>query len=96
MAVFPCCHAQADGDPVLVVRKRSDGGRHRRHALFAMRLQAIMHYDPRMVGVSVGIAVVVAMIALWITFRFRNDTVTTWGLQKFGSVLLTGAAIPGL
>ena len=38
----------------------------------AMRLQAMCSYDPRLLTLSVVLAVVISLIALWLTFRLRE------------------------
>ena len=59
----------------------------------AMRLPAIYHYSPALVTLSVGLAIVISFVALWLTFHFRDDT-AAWGWMKIMSALVMGAAIP--
>jgi two-component system, sensor histidine kinase and response regulator len=59
----------------------------------AMRLAGMCHYSSRLVALSVAFAIVISLVALWLTFRFRNDTKGKW-LPKIASAVLMGAAIP--
>jgi two-component system sensor histidine kinase/response regulator len=59
----------------------------------AMRLPAMHHYDRRLVALSVALAIVISLVALILTFLFRDEVkVSSW--RKVGSALLMGAAIP--
>ena len=49
-----------------------DGSRHRRHALHRHGRDAVaaeQHYDARLVGASIAIAVVASFIGLWLAYR---------------------------
>lgn len=59
----------------------------------AMRLPARAHYDVILVGVSVLMAVLISLIALWLTFRLRIEEEALAG-KKIGSAVLMGSAIP--
>jgi two-component system sensor histidine kinase/response regulator len=59
----------------------------------AMRLPAMCHYSPGLVTLSVVLAIVISLVALWLTFHFRNDVKGKW-LPKIASAALMGAAIP--
>ena len=59
----------------------------------AMRLPAMCHYSFGIVALSVVLAMVISLVALWLTFRVRNDS-RSLGLRKLASTLLMGAAIP--
>jgi PAS domain S-box-containing protein len=59
----------------------------------AMRLPATCHYSPALVTLSVVLAFVISLVALWLTFHFRGET-TSWGWRKIISALVMGAAIP--
>ncbi|HXN22622.1 MAG TPA: MHYT domain-containing protein [Candidatus Dormibacteraeota bacterium] len=59
----------------------------------AMRLPAMCHYSPAIVAVSVVLAFVISLLALWLTFHFRGEA-TSWGWRKIISALVMGAAIP--
>ena len=62
----------------------------------AMQVSAIAHYDARLVGLSVGIAIVVSGVALWLSFQLRYTTNRHGKLQKLGSASLMGCAIVGM
>jgi PAS domain S-box-containing protein len=59
----------------------------------AMRLPAMCSYDPLLLTLSVVFAIVISLVALWLTFRFREDEKTAPFL-KTGSAVVMGAAIP--
>ena len=59
----------------------------------AMRLAAMCHYSVALVTLSVVLAIVISLVALWLTFRLRNDAKVKW-LRKLASAALMGAAIP--
>lgn len=59
----------------------------------AMRLPALCGYSWPLVALSVLLAIVISMVALWLAFHFRHET-TSGGWRKFGSAVIMGAAIP--
>ena len=59
----------------------------------AMRLAAVHTYSPAIVALSVVLAVVISLVALWLAFHFRGE-VNAWSWRKFASSLLMGAAVP--
>jgi len=59
----------------------------------AMRLPAMCQYSPGLVALSVVLAIVISLVALWLAFRLRNDVKGKW-LPKIASATLMGAAIP--
>ncbi|MEO8662814.1 MAG: MHYT domain-containing protein [Bryobacteraceae bacterium] len=59
----------------------------------AMRLQAMCHYSAGIVSLSVVLAMVISLVAIWLTFRLRSDTKPK-GALKLASALVMGAAIP--
>ena len=59
----------------------------------AMRLPAMCSYDPILLTLSVVSAIVISLIALWLTFRFREDRKSS-ALWKTGSAVVMGTAIP--
>ena len=61
----------------------------------AMRLSATMRWNYAVVGLSVAIAVVVSLVAMWLAFRFRRETRTVAPL-KIGSALIMGVAVVGM
>src|SRR6266404_597218 len=59
----------------------------------AMRLPAMCSYDPLLLFLSVLVAIVISLVALWLTFRFREDAkASIW--RKGVSAVVMGAAIP--
>ena len=59
----------------------------------AMRLEAMCHYDTRLVILSIVLAIVISFVALWLVFYVREDTKNNaW--RKLASAGVMGAAIP--
>ncbi|MBE9030070.1 hypothetical protein IQ266_10055 [filamentous cyanobacterium LEGE 11480] len=58
----------------------------------AMQVPAHIHYNSYLVSLSIGVAIVVSMIALKIVFRLCQPDSSSW--QKLGSAVVMGAAIP--
>ena len=58
----------------------------------SMRFQGMDHYSPALVTLSVVLAMLFALLSIWLTFLFR-DGPRGWKLRKLGSVALMGAAI---
>jgi two-component system, sensor histidine kinase and response regulator len=59
----------------------------------AMRMPAICGYSRSLVMLSVLLAVMISMVALWLAFKLRTEQ-GSGGWRKAGSALLMGAAIP--
>ena len=59
----------------------------------AMRLPAMCSYNLRLLILSVVLAIVISLVALWLTFRFREDT-KAFAWWKAASAIVMGAAIP--
>jgi len=59
----------------------------------AMRLPAMCHYSVGIVVLSLVLAIVIALVALWLTFHLRIQTRSP-GWQKLAAAVLMGAAIP--
>ncbi|MBW4419162.1 MAG: hypothetical protein KME13_08020 [Myxacorys californica WJT36-NPBG1] len=59
----------------------------------AMRLPAIAHYDLQLVTLSAGIAVMVSLVALWLTHYLHKQAAVIWW-QKIGAAALMGIAVP--
>src|SRR6266705_1383976 len=59
----------------------------------AMRMPAMCSYSSGLVGLSVLLAVVISLVALWLTFHFRRDA-RTWSWRKSASAVVMGLAIP--
>lgn len=60
----------------------------------AMETGAIMHYDLKIVAISVGIAIAVSFAALFIIFKLREENSPKQTGKKIAASLLMGAAIP--
>jgi len=59
----------------------------------AMRLPAMCSYAPGLVALSVVFAILISLVALWLTFRLREEAQgQRW--QKAASAIIMGAAIP--
>jgi PAS domain S-box-containing protein len=59
----------------------------------AMRLPAACHFDSFLVVLSVVLAVLISLAALWITFHFRHEKKGI-GWEKLAGAVVMGAAIP--
>jgi two-component system sensor histidine kinase/response regulator len=59
----------------------------------AMRLPAMCHYSRGTVVVSIVLAMVISLVALWLTFYFRGEA-RSGGWRKALSAVVMGAAIP--
>src|SRR5579863_830981 len=59
----------------------------------AMRLSATCRYSPGIVALSVAVAILISLVALWLAFRFREET-KSGGWRKVLSAGAMGAAIP--
>src|SRR5450755_160153 len=59
----------------------------------AMRLPAMCRYSTGLVSLSVVLAIVISLVALWLTFHLRTEA-KSMGWRKVASALLMGAAIP--
>jgi len=59
----------------------------------AMRLPAMCSYDLRLLILSVVLAIAISLVALWLTFRFRENT-KAFAWWKAASAIVMGAAIP--
>src|SRR6267154_3148807 len=59
----------------------------------AIRLPAICQFNSFLVFLSVVLAVLISLAALWITFHFRDEK-TGIGLEKLAGAAVMGAAIP--
>jgi two-component system sensor histidine kinase/response regulator len=61
----------------------------------AMRLPAMCSYSTGLVALSVVLAIVIAFVAIWITYLLR-DQLSNWGFRKLACALIMGAAIPAM
>jgi PAS domain S-box-containing protein len=61
--------------------------------MHAMRLPAMCQYSPSLVALSVILAVLISLIALWLTFHMRSE-IKSMSWRKLLSAMLMGVAIP--
>jgi PAS domain S-box-containing protein len=61
-------------------------------AMASMRFQGMHHYSPALVTLSVLLAMLFALLSVWLTFLFRDEP-HGWKLRKLASVALMGTAI---
>jgi two-component system, sensor histidine kinase and response regulator len=59
----------------------------------ALRLAAMCSYDPWLLTLSVVLAIVISLVALWITFRLREEDNASF-LSKVAAAIIMGSAIP--
>jgi two-component system sensor histidine kinase/response regulator len=59
----------------------------------AMRLSAMCHYSRGIVITSFVLAIVISLVALWLTFHFRGEA-RSGGWRKALSAVVMGAAVP--
>jgi two-component system, sensor histidine kinase and response regulator len=59
----------------------------------AMRLPAICEFNSLLVVLSVALAILISLAALWISFHFRDEK-TGVGREKLAGAVVMGAAIP--
>jgi PAS domain S-box-containing protein len=59
----------------------------------AMRMPAMCRYSQPLVILSVVLAIVISLVALWLTFHLREDSTVAWW-RKAASAIVMGAAIP--
>lgn len=62
----------------------------------AMQLEPPIRYDPLLLSLSILIAIATSVVALWLAFHLRGDTILTAFWKKGGSALVMGAAICGM
>ncbi|MDQ3510146.1 MAG: PAS domain S-box protein, partial [Pseudomonadota bacterium] len=62
----------------------------------AMQMSPPVRYDPGLFALSIVVAVVVSLVALWLAFRLRGETLLSGFWRKAGSAILMGAAICGM
>ncbi len=61
----------------------------------AMRLPAMCSYDSLLVVLSVVLAIVMSLVALWLSFHLREQAKTTWP-KKCASAVVMGAAVAAM
>ena len=62
----------------------------------AMQLAPPLRYDPLLFTLSVVIAITASVVALWIAFQLRSETILSAFWKKAGSALVMGIAITGM
>ncbi|WP_375493467.1 MHYT domain-containing protein [uncultured Nostoc sp.] len=62
----------------------------------AIRLPAKMSYDLSIVALSIAIAILISLVALWVGFNLRANSTVTGSFLRIGSAILMGAAIPSM
>ncbi|MEJ1936378.1 MHYT domain-containing protein, partial [Nostoc sp. NIES-2111] len=62
----------------------------------AVRLSATVSYDLNIVVLSIAIAILISLVALWVGFKLRADTTFKGRLLRLGSAIILGAAIPSM
>ena len=62
----------------------------------SMRMVPPLRYEPFLVSLSILIAVVASVVALWSAFELRFETILTAFWKKAGSALVMGAGISGM
>jgi len=64
--------------------------------MWAMKMDATMSFDPMLFGLSVVVAIVVSVVALFLAFHLRGGAGQDNTLQKIVSALVMGAAVVGM
>ncbi|MEI1376934.1 MHYT domain-containing protein [Nostoc sp. UHCC 0926] len=62
----------------------------------AIRLPAKMSYDLSVVALSIAIAILISLVALWLGFNLRANSTVTGNFLRIGSAIIMGAAIPSM
>jgi NO-binding membrane sensor protein with MHYT domain/nitrogen-specific signal transduction histidine kinase len=62
----------------------------------AIRLPATISYDLNIVVLSIAIAILISLIALWVGFKLKADKTYKGKLLKLASAIILGAAIPSM
>jgi two-component system sensor histidine kinase ChiS len=62
----------------------------------AMRMSPAIQYDPLLYALSVLVAIGASVVALWISFQLRSDSVAYVALKRMGSAVVMGIAIVGM
>ncbi|HEX7337060.1 MAG TPA: MHYT domain-containing protein, partial [Gemmatimonadales bacterium] len=62
----------------------------------AMRLTAVVSYDPLLLALSILLAVLVSLAALWRGFFLRDASATEWGWRRVATACLMGIAVSSM
>src|SRR6266536_1272515 len=95
VALFVVSRKQMGWSPALFGGAVMGGGIVTLHytGMAAMRLPAMCSYDPWLLALSVFLAIVISLTAMWLTFRLRRER-SAFFLWKTGTAVVMGAAIP--
>src|SRR5258705_910209 len=61
-----------------------------------MQLAPPLRYDPLLFPLSIAIAITASVVALWIAFQLRSESILSAFWKKAGSALVMGIAITGM
>ena len=61
----------------------------------AMRLSAMCSYDLGLLALSVALAIAISLVALWLTFRLREEDKASFKWKALAAIVM-GAAIPSM
>lgn len=64
--------------------------------MFALQIEPRPRYHPALFALSVAIAVIASIAALWVCFQLKSDTIATAFWKKSASALVMGIAIWGM
>jgi two-component system sensor histidine kinase ChiS len=62
----------------------------------AMRMSPAIDYDPALYALSIAVAIVASLAALWICFQLRLETVANRAIKRIGAAVVMGIAIVGM
>ena len=62
----------------------------------AIRLPAKISYDLSVVALSIAIAILISLVALWVGFNLRANSTLTGSFLRICAAILMGAAIPSM
>ncbi|MEH2406569.1 MHYT domain-containing protein [Nostoc sp.] len=62
----------------------------------AIRLPAKMSYDLNVVALSIAIAILISLVALWLGFNLKANSTVTGHILRICSAIIMGAAIPSM
>ncbi|GEM_PF-1112367 len=62
----------------------------------AMRLDGLLRYDPHLFALSIGVAVALAFVALWIRYGLSSMAAVPTRFRRLVAALVMGAAVSGM
>ncbi|MEY2493488.1 MAG: hypothetical protein QOH24_2439 [Verrucomicrobiota bacterium] len=97
VALFVVSHRRMDWAHALGGSAIMGGGIATMHyiGMAAMRLPAMHHYDSLLVVLSVVVAIVMSLVALWLSFHLREYAKTNWP-KKCASAVVMGAGVAAM